>query len=274
MNDVSGAPVMSGLNVWSETHPDSVGTIAMPLRDHITAATHTSFMKADYRWTDGKPITKLYVQGSQLPLQRNEAVLRMQGGWLLFVDDDMSFDKDAIGQLVSSYHRIKEEVSEPVMVGGLCVRRYPPYQPTIFQTQDYVNGPFNYLEDWEGADVVEADATGSAFVLIEEDVFGAIMGGPFPSYEDRLGLTPWPFYEWIGTMGEDLRFCLKAKAAGCRIFVDTRVRIGHVGEKIFDITDFWHAVSERPKAMEETRRLLNDEMKMPTLTAEEARARL
>lgn len=269
-----GESVLTGMNVIAETHTDPIGTIAMPHRDHISAETHTSLMKTDYRWTAGRPTNRLYVQSSMLPLQRNMSVMRMDGEWLLMIDDDMSFGSDAIGQLVSSFHRLKEDIKEPLMVGGLCVRRYPPYQPTLFTAIDIENGPFNYVEDWDTADVVEIDATGAAFLLIETAVFGAIMGGPFPSYEERLKLPPWPFFEWVGTMGEDMRFCLKAKKAGCRIFVDTRINIGHVGKKVFDITDFWHAVSERPPEAEEARRLINDSMGLPTLSSEEARGRL
>ena len=274
MSDDKGAPVMSGLIVHEESHDDPIGTIATPYRDHMTTETHISMVRTDYRWADGRPINRLFIQGSQLPLQRNEAVMRMKGDWLLMIDDDMVFAKDVIGALVSTYHQLKETVKEPFMVGALCVRRYEPYQPTLFKAVDPQKGPFNFLEDWEGADIVEVDATGAAFVLVEEDVFSAVMGGPLPSYDERLQLKPWPFFEWVGTMGEDLRFCMKARNAGCRVFVDTRIRIGHVGQKVYDITDFWHAVAERPKEIEDARVELNDSMGLPTLKAEEARGRL
>jgi hypothetical protein len=67
-------------------------------------------------------------------------------------------------------------------------------------------------------------------------------------------LTPWPFFEWRGTIGEDLRFCLDARRAGVRIFVDTRIPVGHVGERIYDIRDFYHELSHRTPEETEGRR--------------------
>ena len=154
------------------------------------------------------------------------------------------------------------------------MRRAPPHQPTLFRAVDMEEGPFDVVEDWEDTDLVEVDATGAAFYLIETEVFGAIMGGEFPSYDDRMRLPPWPFYEWRGTMGEDLRFCLKAKAAGCRVFVDTRVRIGHVSSRVVGIEDFWHEVMERPQDVEDAKRVRHESMGMPTLTRKVARCLL
>jgi hypothetical protein len=243
----------------------------MPYRDQISGETHASFLKSDYRWAQGQFTNRLYVQGSQLPLQRNHAVHGMQGEWILFIDDDMVFAPDAIGQLVASYHQLKEHIKEPVIVGGLCSRRYPPFQPTVFRALDMQEGPFRVIEDWGDEQYVECDATGAAFYLIEEDVFSAIMGGPMPSWEDRQKIKdPWPYYEWIGTMGEDMRFSLKARAAGCRIFVDTHIRIGHVASLVVGIEDFWRQVAIRSPEDEESVRLMNMSLDLPTLTADRA----
>ena len=264
---------MSDLTIFKEIYQDPIGTIATPFRDRIAAETHVSHMKTDYRWAAGKPVNRIYIQGSQLPLQRNEAIRMMDGEWLLFIDDDMVFEAEAVGSLVASYHELKAQISEPIIVGGLCVRRYPPYQPTLFRARDMTEGPFNFIEDWQGMDYVEVDATGAAFYLIEPDVFSAIMGGPFPSLMIRAGLHPWPFYEWTGTMGEDLRFCLNARRAGVRIFVDTRIQIGHIGPKVLGISDFYGQVARRPEEVQVAVREMNDAVGLHTLSQEEARRR-
>jgi hypothetical protein len=264
---------LASVSVIAETHPDPIGTIAIPMRDHVSAETFTSMQMTDWRFIGDRSVNKLLIQGSILTLQRNEAVQRMRGDWQLFIDDDMAFGPGAIANIVSTYHELKEQVHEPLIVGGLCVRRYEPYQPTAYMRDTPTSGPFNYLEDWTD-DIVEVDATGSAFVLIEVPVFEAIMGGPLPSEKERAGLPPWEFYEWVDGMGEDLRFCMKAKEAGARIFIDTRLRIGHVSSKVVDIRDFWHQVLLRPPEIYEARKGANDAMGLPTMSPERALERL
>jgi hypothetical protein len=270
------APIHEPLKVFAGRHEEGqddgpLGTIALPTRDHLSAETVTSLLMSDFRWQNRRPVTRVIVQGSQLPLQRNECVHTMQGDWLLFIDDDMTFGKTAIGDIVATYHQLKEEVEEPIVLGGLCVRRTPPHQPTLYVRQE--DGSFNFLEDWEG-DIIEVDATGTAFMLIEVPVFEAIMDGPWPTIEERNRLPPWPFFEWRGKMGEDLRFCDTAQTAGARIFIDTRIRIGHLSERAVDITDFWREVASRSDAVTKYRKEWNDGMDMPTLSREKALERL
>jgi hypothetical protein len=42
---------------------------------------------------------------------------------------------------------------------------------------------------------------------------------------DRI---PEPWFAFGATIGEDYNFCLKAQAAGCRIFCDLDTRVGHI----------------------------------------------
>jgi hypothetical protein len=260
------SPLDTPVQVFAEKNEDPIGTIALPTRDHIAAPTIVSLLMSDFRWTGGRPVTRVIVQGSQLPMQRNECVQNMQGDWLIFIDDDMTFGETAIGDLVATYHQIKEQVKEPVIVGGLCVRRAYPHQPTLYVRDGTA---YTVLEDWEG-DVIEIDATGAAFYLIETAAFEAIMGGPMPSIEERKQLPPWPYYEWIGSMGEDLRFCMTARDAGVRVFVDTRIRIGHLSEKAVGIHDFWKAVLERPQEVHDLLKEQYERINLPTMTRERA----
>jgi hypothetical protein len=245
---------VSDLRVFRQDYQDPIGTLATPLRDHISVDTHISHLRTDFRWAGGRPINRVFVQGSQLPLQRNKCLQLMDGEWIVFIDDDMVWGADAVGRLVSSYQMLKEGIKTPIMVSGMCTRRYPPYQPTLFRARDMHEGPFDWIESWQDQDYVEVDATGCAFLLIETGVLEAIIDGPWPSMEERLTLKPWPFFEWRGSIGEDLRFCLDARRAGVRIFVDTRIPVGHVGERVFDIRDFYHELSHRTPEETEGRR--------------------
>lgn len=272
---IQPAPTVS-VDVLSARSDGPIGTIAIPIRDQMNAKTAMSLLHTDWRWLGpGKSIDRTIVQGNVLVTQRNECIQRMRGDWVLFIDDDMTWEPEAIGLLVASYQDLKAQLfpDEPIMVGGLCVRRAPPYQPTLYMREAPTAGKYNFLERWD-SDVVEVDATGMAFVLIEVPVFERFMGGPMPSFEDRMQLTPWQYFQWTGLMGEDIRFCQEAKEKGVRIFVDTRIQTGHVGEVVFNLNHFYQEVALRSKEDESMRRELNTAMGLPTMTAREAKKRL
>lgn len=249
-----------------------LGTITIPTRDHVNAATMTSVVMSDFRWVPpGKTVDHNIIQGSILTTQRNEAIQRMRGDWLLFIDDDMVWTPDAIGQLV-----MEREAYDLDILGALCFRRAEPFQPTMFMREAPTDGGYNFLEDWPPNQIVEVDATGCAFLLIHKRVFEMIAGGPMPSWEHRQreGGPPPNFFRWEGTLGEDLRFCQDAKAAGARIFVHTGIEIGHVAERQVRYRDFLYQMLERDEATWNARKELNDRMGLPTLSPEQVRDRL
>jgi len=267
---VDPAPLAS-VSVIQTRAGDPMGTLALPVRDHMNTRTATSLMQSEYNFLGGKTLDRLIVQGSVLTLQRNECVQRMRGDWLLFIDDDMVWDPGQIGALVKSYDEMVEYLpGAPIMMGGLCVRRVPPHQPTMYMREQPRSGAYNFLEKW-ASDVVEVDATGMAFVIIGVPAFEAIMGGPMPHVAERASLPPWLFFEWTAYMGEDIGFCQKAKDAGVRIFVDTRIKIGHVGETIFGLEHFWEQIAKRDPDTERMRRKMNSKMGLPTMSASQAK---
>jgi|WetSurMetagenome_2_1015567.scaffolds.fasta_scaffold136591_3 hypothetical protein len=246
---------------------ESIGTIAIPVRDHISAATTTSLLMADNSWLPkDKFFHRMLVQGGILTMQRNESVQRMEGEWLLFIDDDMVFQPDAIGKLILSF-----EENDLDMLGGLCFRRQPPHQPTLYMREGPTSGAYNFLEKWAEDEIVEVDATGMAFVVIRKRVFERIAGTPMPDSAARDKAGPPNFFRWEGKFGEDLSFCQMAKASGSKIFVHTGIEIGHVGEFIVSKEWFWQQILQRGDEMERLRGELNDRMGLPTLTAVEAK---
>lgn len=269
---------MIDMNVYSSRQPgDPLGTIAMCTRDHLNAATATCLWSTDFSWVPpGQHVQRSVTQGSILTMQRNECLKRMEGSWLLFIDDDMVWRPEAVGQLVLSWQKLQAQFEEPVMLGGLCHRRAHPYDPTLYAREAPSHGLYRFIEKWD-TDIVEVDATGCAFLLIPETVLVAMAtraGTEWPPLADRLNRLPPPIFRWDGMMGEDLSFCADAKAAGARIFVDTRIEIGHIAEVTIGRRDFLRAVSERDAVTEDHIRTLNTGLGLPTLTAEEARGLL
>lgn len=246
--------------------PDCIGTIATPVRDSLNAKTATALVHGDWTWVPpGKYVSRSIIQGNILPLQRNGAVQRMAGDWLLFIDDDMVWQPDAIGRLIAA----REELDADIL-GALCFRRSPPHEPTMFVREEPTSGAYNYLEDWN-TDIVEVDATGMAFVVIHKRVFEMIAGSPMPPYEVRTQMNPPEFFRWTGMFGEDLQFCQDAKAAGARIFVDTRIEIGHVSEIEITRRHFLLEALYRGDAVDKDRQAANDSMGLPTLTQDRIR---
>jgi hypothetical protein len=133
------------------------------------------------------------------------------------------------------------------------------------------DGPYNFLEKWDD-DIVEVDATGCAFLLVPKTALEAIAESEMPPYEERVKLnSPPQFFSWTGKMGEDLRFCSDFKAKGGRIFVDTRIEIGHISEIEVRREHFLGEIARRSPTVEHERREVNDMLGLPTMSAAEAR---
>ena len=152
--------------------------------------------------------------GLQVDIARNAmtsvALAYKEVTHLMFIDDDMTFDRDAVRRLLT--HDLP-------IVGGLCHNRRPPYPPILIH--DSPRG-FEFQYDYpEG--LVEVDATGAAFLLVKREVFEAIRA-EFPDEE------PWR----PKGVSEDVSFCRRAREAGFKVFVDTTIKIGHVGEVVVD----------------------------------------
>lgn len=260
------------LTVLTSSFPGSpIGTIGIPSREDISAFTATSLLTSDMNFAADRGVPRIeIIIGNVLPWQRNEIVNRMEGDWILFIDDDMVWRPDTIARLVAT--RDEHDLD---IVGALCFRRAFPFQPTMYMREKPDEGLYNPREKWDEGEIVEVDATGMAFCLIHKRVFEMI-AGPIPPIEIRrkIGGPPPNFFHWYGSMGEDLRFCQDAKAAGARIWVDTSIEVGHVSKQVIGKDDFLSAIARRDVASQLERQKVNDEMGLPTMTPDEARERL
>lgn len=252
-----------------------VGTIAMVCRDSVSAPTAISMMmskEADYLGPD-EYIKKFIIVGNVLTFQRNQCVQGMEGDWLLFIDSDMVWQPHDIGTLIETQKKWDLD-----MVGGLCFQRSEPYQPTLYKYSPHDADSYTFLEKWDEDTAVEVDATGMAFCLIHKRVFDRILnkygGESFPDFQERQKYIPIPFFRWGERWGEDFQFCREAKDSGSRIFVDTAVKPGHVGDIVFNERTFWQALTTRPPIAEEVRREAVSEIGIEVMTHTEALAKL
>lgn len=251
-----------------------VGTIAMVTRDVVAAQTAISWLMDDRSYLGpGEYVRRYIIQGNVLVHQRNECIQKMEGDWILFLDSDMVFQPGAVRTLLETQAKFDLD-----MVGGLCFQRSEPYQPTLYLSAAEAAHGYTYMERWPEDCAVEVDATGMAFVVIHKRVFDRILrhqiGQGFPSYEERLQMMPPPFFRWEGEYGEDFLFCREAKAAGCRIFVDTAVKIGHVGQQIITEETFLREIAFRHPAAEAFREEQLSKLGHHTLSSREAMEKL
>ncbi len=145
---------------------------------------------------------------------RNEAVkwaLANNMDYIFWFDDDMVVDK-AGKQLFTTLMEHDKDFVAP-----LFFQRRPPYLPLLFKRNQYLDDVYTTYDnilDYEKG-LLEVDGVGFGCCLTKVDMFRKIK----PTWFD-MGAS----------FGEDLFFCERAKAAGYKVYVDTELQVGHIGD--------------------------------------------
>ena len=152
---------------------------------------------------------------------------------LLMIDTDMIYHPKTIVNLLA--HRLP-------IVGALCYRRYPPFDPILLQINSDGTG-YESQGEWKEGELVEVAATGAGCLLFNMEIFRKM---PRPWFKFRRH----PENEQL-VIGEDVGFCQELKMAGYRIFVDTSVPADHLAQ--IAINHQFHLLYRSVKASEERR---------------------
>lgn len=157
------------------------------------------------------------LNSSILACSRNDLAaeaVRCGATHMLCIDSDMRFPKDALVRL------LKHDAD---IVGiNYSTRKVPPGF-VAFKKKGKTNEEHVKLETLPtSTGLEEVDAIGFGMVLIRTDVFRML---DYPAFETRYDQEA---KMWIG---EDVDFCLKAKAAGLQILVDQDLskECAHIG---------------------------------------------
>ncbi len=137
--------------------------------------------------------------------------------YIFMYDDDMLLPLDAVERLLQDM----EEHPEMDVVAPLAFMRNPPHYAVIYTTIEgfdkdshrpyFIN---QFVKKYPKDTLVECDAVGFGAVLIRMSVVKK-MKSPY-------------FFSTTGS-GEDIYFCMKSRQeANARIFMDTRVKLGHL----------------------------------------------
>lgn len=141
---------------------------------------------------------------------------------VLWLDSDMTFSADLFERMSFWLDAGLEFVS------GMYFKRKAPFQPVVYQfcgmTEE--NGekipkiiPFS---QYPADQLFEIEACGFGAVMMTTDLIRKVL--------DQFGL---PFFPAMG-FGEDLAFCLRARAAGAKLWCDSNIKLGHIGQIEFN----------------------------------------
>lgn len=148
---------------------------------------------------------------------------------IMWLDSDMTFAPDIMERLSQDMDEGRDFVS------GLYFGRKNPIKVTIFKSVEYkpledgqvlpVAEPF---EDYPRDTLFEIGAAGFGCCMVSVKLIERVAM--------KYGL---PFSPLIG-FGEDLSFCKRATELGAKLWCDSRIKCGHVAEKVVSEED-WDA---------------------------------
>ena len=192
--------------------------IAIPCFD----AVKTDFMEAFVNLEKGAGCSYTIVKDTLINEARNiiaANAIKSEFDRVLWLDSDMKFPPDALT-------RLSEDMGNNNLdyVTALYFTRRPPVKPCLFkdlwwekhENGDLETGANHYHGYPEG--LVECAGSGFGCVLTSVDLLkrvGDKFGAPFAPME---------------SMGEDLSFCWRVIQIGAKMWVDTRIKCGHVGD--------------------------------------------
>jgi glycosyltransferase involved in cell wall biosynthesis len=227
-------------------HPQATGAFHQMLvysQRFCVVAPEPAVSQSIVHWSRNGLIASLYKSGKPFD-------------YILFMDDDMVPPQDAIEKLLA--HK------KPI-VGAACTVRMDPPRPNFCiwseETQE-----FTTAYEWSGEGLIPVASVGTGFMLIERSALETIadyylnckhereyFGMPAKLAEKtsrrRFEALNESFNAWWfeclkqpmggGEWGEDMSFCFKAKECGIPVFVDTTVKVGHLGSYAYSLEDYW-----------------------------------
>lgn len=160
--------------------------------------------------------------------------------WIVFIDADMNWNGDQLLDMLEK----ADELERPI-VGGLCFggrvgnHMFPTaYVVTgthdnglpIVETQLLDDPDFIEAIDSDEPPMIQVDATGAAFLAVRRDILLEMHREFSTTPSGATNPNPW-FAELTGDgvdYGEDIGFCLRARQLRIPIWIDTRMKVGHV----------------------------------------------
>jgi GT2 family glycosyltransferase len=162
-----------------------------------------------------------------------DAALTSGSDYLFMVDDDMMAPPDLFYKLAAH---------DKDIVAALAFTRNPDHRPVIYETiegYDSVTksryGMTRFVMNYPKNKLVECDAVGFGAVLIKTEVFKKV---------------PKPWFFGMAQTGEDITICMKARKVGFRVWMDTSLKLGHLGAPTIvteEYSEVWNKLTPEEK---------------------------
>jgi len=150
----------------------------------------------------------LTVQGCSLHHNRNGIwQIMKQGGDLLFIDSDMTFEPEDVA-------KIEKHLNTYDIIGGLYMLANGEH--AIFKR---IEGDYEFIQPKQG--IFEVGAIGTGFLGISSRVIQKLGKEPFNAVQ-----------EGSVTHGDDVSFCHRAREAGFKVWCDPSIVLGHIKSQV------------------------------------------
>jgi hypothetical protein len=135
--------------------------------------------------------------------------------YIMWVDSDMILPKNTLVRLLSHDKDIVSGVYSYKVLGNkeVVAKRFQDET-----REEYDNLTIKEIKESSG--LIEVDGFGFGCVLTKTSMFDKI---------------PYPWFIYTQEMGEDIFFCRKAQNEGYKLWLDTDVICGHIGQINYDI---------------------------------------
>lgn len=225
--------------------------------NHLVHAVRTGAWVERIKWEkrDIQYEVYWYTTGRLLTQMAREKLIReaKERGmdYVIQYDDDMLLPPDFAKDMLETM----EQNPQINVLGALAFMRTPPHYPVLYNSVDGYDGVrkkdyyFNQnVKRYPKDTLIECDAVGFGGVCIDMKFVREKMTEPY-----FMSTTP---------TGEDLWFCHEAKQVGARIFMNTKIKLGHImnpGVVDEEYFEKWLKDSKHDLGVDEPNKYLNND---------------
>ena len=192
--------------------------IAVPCMDQVAAPFAQNLAAMEKK---GEVFVSFLI-GSLIYESRNtlaKQAIATKADYVMWLDSDMTFAPDTMTRLQQHMEEGKD------IVTGLYFRRRPPFSPVLFKTLERIDEDSARHENYD-------DYPDNSLFEIGGCGFGCVMTRT--SVLEDVFLNYHKCFDPVCSIGEDLAFCLRARELGYKIYCDSTIKCGHVGQLVVD----------------------------------------
>ena len=201
--------------------------IAVPSHDYVHAEFNRSLMQLDRPAGTGfAQITNTLIYNARNMIAQKA----IETGFdrVLWLDSDMVFPHDTLTKLSADMDEGRDFVS------ALYFTRKEPIKPCLHKELHWIVKEDGWIDsgatcyyDYPQDQVFEIACCGFGCVMTSVDLL-----------KRMVSISGTPFSPLMG-MGEDTTFCWRATQHGEKLYCDSRIKCGHIGQKVYDELEYW-----------------------------------